>query len=513
MTSKRKILFLAANPKGTSKLWLEEELRDIEEGLQRATQRDQFALKQRWAVRPRDIRRALLNEQPSIVHFSGHGVGASGGDMDREVMRYIGIEDKGDREGLIFENQLGEPVLVSGESLAGLFELFSDQVDCVVLNGCFSEMQAKAIAQHIPYVIGMNRMIGDRAAIEFAVGFYDALAAGRDIEFAHRMGCSAIHMEGIEEHLTPVLFFGDAQPVSQSELRSESGTEPRQQRESSDIESPFIVGPPITNPRQFFGRERELRRLFNLIKRLPLQNAAIIGPRRSGKTSLLYYLMSICTAPETELRPGQRNDWLPNGLQYCWVYVDFQDVRVQSRLGLMTHLLKGMGMAWQEETEPSLEQFMDVVIEGLKQPTVVLMDEVGVGLARCPELDDSFWESLRALATTQTNGILGFVLATNENPMELAQRNGHSSPFFNIFGFTSYVGPLELHESNQLIEHTPVDFLDGDLQWLLSEVQQWPLFIQLGCWEYSNCNDEVDRTTWKSNLLSYIKNYPELLQK
>ncbi|MCV3215458.1 hypothetical protein OGM63_18390 [Plectonema radiosum NIES-515] len=33
-----------------------------------------------------------------------------------------------------------------------------------------------AIAQHIDYVIGMNQAIGDRAALEFSVGFYDALA-------------------------------------------------------------------------------------------------------------------------------------------------------------------------------------------------------------------------------------------------------------------------------------------------------------------------------------------------
>jgi hypothetical protein len=39
----------------------------------------------------------------------------------------------------------------------------------VVLNGCYFEAQAKAIGQHIPYVIGMNQAIGDRAAIAFAV--------------------------------------------------------------------------------------------------------------------------------------------------------------------------------------------------------------------------------------------------------------------------------------------------------------------------------------------------------
>ena len=92
-----------------------------------------------------------------------------------------------------------------------LFSLFADQIDCVVLNGCYSETQAAAITEHIPYVIGMKDAIGDRAAISFSVGFYDALGAGRDVEFAYRLGCAAIRLEGIAEHLTPVLL---KQPVS-----------------------------------------------------------------------------------------------------------------------------------------------------------------------------------------------------------------------------------------------------------------------------------------------------------
>jgi len=178
------ILFLAANPKDTGRLRLDQELRDIAEGLQRAQKRDQFNLEQRLAVRPRDIQRAMLDVGPQIIHFSGHGEGD---------------------QGLVFEDEIGNAKFVNGAALAGLFELFADQITCVVLNGCYSDVQAKAIAQHIPYVIGMNQAIGDRAAIAFAVGFYDALGAGRPIEFAYKLGCSAIRMEGIEEHLTPVL--------------------------------------------------------------------------------------------------------------------------------------------------------------------------------------------------------------------------------------------------------------------------------------------------------------------
>jgi len=178
------ILFLAANPKDTGRLRLDQELRDIAEGLQRAQKRDRFNLEQRLAVRPRDIQRAMLDVGPQIIHFSGHGEGEAG---------------------LVFEDDIGNAKLIDGAALARLFELFGDQITCVVLNGCYSEVQAKAISQHIPYVIGMNQAIGDKAAIAFAVGFYDALGAGRPIEFAYKLGCSAIRMEGITEHLTPVL--------------------------------------------------------------------------------------------------------------------------------------------------------------------------------------------------------------------------------------------------------------------------------------------------------------------
>ena len=93
----KKILLLAANPKGTTQLRLDEEVREIGEGLLRARQREQFQLVQRWAVRPRDVHRAMLDEKPQIVHFSGHGAG---------------------EEGLVFEDEVGQPKLVASVALA-----------------------------------------------------------------------------------------------------------------------------------------------------------------------------------------------------------------------------------------------------------------------------------------------------------------------------------------------------------------------------------------------------------
>ncbi|KYC35890.1 hypothetical protein WA1_48630 [Scytonema hofmannii PCC 7110] len=180
----QKILILAANPKGTSQLRLDEELREIEQGLQRARQREQFEIKSALAVRSRDIHRSILDFKPNIVHFSGHGAGL---------------------DGLIFEDETGQAKLVDALALARLFKLFGNRVKCVVLNACYSEIQAKAIAQHIDYVIGMRQAVGDKAAIEFAVGFYDALGAGESIEFAYELGCTLIQIQGIAEELTPKL--------------------------------------------------------------------------------------------------------------------------------------------------------------------------------------------------------------------------------------------------------------------------------------------------------------------
>ena len=73
----------------------------------------------------------------------------------------------------------------------------------LVLNACYSEIQAEAIHEHVNYVIGMNRAVGDKAAINFAVAFYDGLAAGEDVEFAFELGCS--QMIGLKENQTPVL--------------------------------------------------------------------------------------------------------------------------------------------------------------------------------------------------------------------------------------------------------------------------------------------------------------------
>ena len=202
----RTILFLASNPKGTDPLRLDIEAKKVEQVLERARKRDDFKLVTKWAVTDVDLRRALLDHEPEIVHFSGHGTGTGDSAHMRDLGLPEGSHPEGSAEGgLAFENESGQVLQITGQSLARLFECCVSHVGCVVLNACYSEVQANAIVQHIDYVIGMNKAVGDEAAIMFAEGFYDALLAGRPYDLAFKFGSTAIDLRGIPEHLTPVL--------------------------------------------------------------------------------------------------------------------------------------------------------------------------------------------------------------------------------------------------------------------------------------------------------------------
>jgi hypothetical protein len=85
-----------------------------------------------------------------------------------------------------------------------------------VLNACYSSVQARSISSAVQYVVGMNRAIGDIAAIKFSTGFYDALASGRTYPDAFRFGCNAISLRGIPEFLTPILISSEGTKTNES---------------------------------------------------------------------------------------------------------------------------------------------------------------------------------------------------------------------------------------------------------------------------------------------------------
>ncbi|MCW5807212.1 MAG: CHAT domain-containing protein [Deltaproteobacteria bacterium] len=181
---RHRILFLAANPANTPPIRLGEEARDIAHHLRVATHRDAFDLETRWAVRPDDVLLELNEHSPTVVHFSGHGDGAPG---------------------ILLQDAIGNARPVDATVLRQLFKTMKGQIRIVVLNACFSDEQAEAIAEVIDIVVGMRAAIDDGSARRFAAAFYRGLAFGATIENAFDQGRLAIALDGLPDECAPIL--------------------------------------------------------------------------------------------------------------------------------------------------------------------------------------------------------------------------------------------------------------------------------------------------------------------
>ncbi|MEC4817525.1 MAG: AAA-like domain-containing protein [Scytonema sp. PMC 1069.18] len=281
--SVRKILILTAIPDG---LRLDKEVRLIEDAIRRAIHREQFETRIRMAVRSQDIRRALAEERPHIVHFCGHGT----------------------PDGcLVLEDDAGNHKPVPPQGLAALFKLHAEYVNCVVLNACYSEKPALEISQYINYAIGMNQPIGDKPAIVFAQGFYDGLGYDNEdnIIRAYDEGLVAIQIEDSSSESIPVLkrkaYWSDSIPDN-------STTEPT---------TIYIERPPIEE------------KCYQAI----LQPGALIrikAPQRMGKTLLSEKLLDYARGQgyktaklDLKLADEYTLENLKNFLQ--WLCVDVSD--------------------------------------------------------------------------------------------------------------------------------------------------------------------------------------------
>ena len=180
------ILFLSANPAQTDPLDLIKECNTINQKLRSsASGRDLFMLEQSHDISIKWLIEELLNYNPQILHFSGHG-------SEKSV--------------LIFKNEnTGQIEEVPQSALSEVFRVLGGKIDLVFLNACYSEKQARAIAEHVKCVIGISNAITDSAAIEFASTFYISLGFGKSVKAAFDLATVLLELYDIPERDIPQL--------------------------------------------------------------------------------------------------------------------------------------------------------------------------------------------------------------------------------------------------------------------------------------------------------------------
>jgi serine/threonine protein kinase len=257
---------------------------------------------------------------------------------------------------------------------------------------------------------------------------------------------------------------------------------------STDPQCPVQCGRPIKDPANFFGRERELRRLRGYLR--GLHSVSIVGSRRIGKTSLLLQLCHPNTTTQLE----------PDPSRYALVYVDCQGLKELDAEGwrslLVSRVAEGLGIVPTPRVRDGFH-FQDIFRQllGGGRRVVLMLDEFE-DLASNPHLNADFFSGLRALGSGHS---LAFVTASRLPLIELTYHDSNvlSSPFFNIF-VTLKVRLLDEKAARALLGHPQAGFSPETVDFLLELTGPHPCFLQLAGyhafeWQEAGILDETAR--------------------
>jgi esterase/lipase superfamily enzyme len=186
MTTQKKkcILVLAANPQSTDLAELEREAKIIATQLADCEYGEDYEIRIEQGMRIEDLRRYLVEHQPTIVHVVGQG-SATG-----EIV----LADDSDRV-----------APVTPAEIADLFATTEQQIECVLLNSCFSLEMADALLEFIPCTIGIDEDNYDPDAETFLSEFYQGIFSGEGYYRAYEWGRDLIPASERENAELPCL--------------------------------------------------------------------------------------------------------------------------------------------------------------------------------------------------------------------------------------------------------------------------------------------------------------------
>src|SRR5579864_810679 len=157
--AKIRVLFLEANPLTTNQSGLEEKVRTIRHELQHFRN---LVFDLGWAAGVDDLKGELEFYPSDVVHFVGHGTG----------------------EGIVMSKKAGDMKAISDEALALRFSRFSPRTRLVILDGCYTIEQAKALTDVVDCVIGISNQADAGSILWFIMLLYRNISEGCSIQEA-----------------------------------------------------------------------------------------------------------------------------------------------------------------------------------------------------------------------------------------------------------------------------------------------------------------------------------------
>ena len=215
--------------------------------------------------------------------------------------------------------------------------------------------------------------------------------------------------------------------LSSEESASISVSEFSDDLSRSSKRNPYLNRIMIKNPNDFFGRVREIRKIYSRLDAPHPQSISIVGDRRIGKSSLLNYIY----------HRKNRKRYMQNYENSIFVYLDFQKAVDFDPPKFIDFLFCVFSYETDDSMDYSrlgrnLDQLKDVIedIHNQGKRVVVLMDEFEV-ITRNEKFTEDFFSFLRSLANSYR---VAYVTSSYEELQLMCHNQDISdSPFFNIF--------------------------------------------------------------------------------
>jgi serine/threonine-protein kinase len=251
--------------------------------------------------------------------------------------------------------------------------------------------------------------------------------------------------------------------------------------------NPYLNRVAIKDPAQFFGRSREVSKIFSRLTASRPQSISVVGDRRIGKSSLLNYVN----------HPQVRARYLDQTDAYVFAFIDLQQKRRITPPEFFKELFELLAKEMGDEsltTEAPTFDAVRALLERFRRRSrklIVLMDEFDA-ITTNRAFDLEFYSFLRSIAN---NYDVAYVTSSARDLQELCHTQLIAdSPFFNIFT-NVFLRAFTRKEATELIARPSAEAgvpLEGYARRIMEIAGYFPYFLQIACSAYFDYLEDND---------------------